>query len=76
MAAWITANLGTIIVSAIIVLVVALVIFVMIRDRRSGKSSCSCGCSSCAMSGECQKRRDEFLKKKASEDAAKAPVRK
>ena len=66
MAAWIPANLGTIIVSAVLVLVVALVIFVMIRDRRRGRSSCSHGCSGCAMSGECHKRAEEFRRKKAA----------
>lgn len=51
--AWISANIGTIIVCAILIAVVALLIWSMIRDKKKGKSSCGCGCSSCALSGSC-----------------------
>ena len=56
MLSWLSANLGTIIVSAVLVLIVALVLFVMIRDKRAGKSTCSHSCGSCAMSGACHKK--------------------
>ena len=71
MLSWLSANLGTIIVSAVLVLIVALVLFVMIRDKRAGKSTCSHSCGSCAMSAECQKRVEEFRRKKAMEEAGK-----
>lgn len=71
MLSWLSANLGTIIVSAVLVLIVALVLFVMIRDKRAGKSTCSHSCGSCAMSAECQKRAEEFRRKKALEEAGK-----
>ncbi|MBR6321687.1 MAG: FeoB-associated Cys-rich membrane protein [Lachnospiraceae bacterium] len=67
MLSWLSANLGTIIVSAVLLAVVALVIFIMIRDKRAGKSACSHSCGSCAMSAECQRRAEEFRRKKAAE---------
>lgn len=57
MLAWFTENLGTIIVTLILVAIVALIIAKMIRDRKSGKGtgSCGCGCEHCAMHGKCHK---------------------
>ena len=48
-------NPGTLAVSAILVIIVGLVIYKMIKDKKSGKSSCSCGgsCSGCGMAGNC-----------------------
>lgn len=52
---WITANLGTIVVSAVLVLVIGLIIARMIGNKKSGKPSCSCGCSECALHSQCHK---------------------
>ncbi len=30
-----------------------------IRNRKQGKSSCSCGCSGCSMSDICHSKKDE-----------------
>ncbi len=53
MIAWLSANLANIVVIAILVVVVALVIRGMIRDKKAGKSSCGCGCASCGACGSC-----------------------
>ena len=53
MFAWIYQNLATIIVLLIVVLVVALVIIKMIRDKKAGKKSCSCGSGGCPMRDAC-----------------------
>lgn len=53
---WIRQNLGTIVVSVVLAIVVALVILKMLRDRKNGKSSCSCGCGGCAMKDTCHKK--------------------
>lgn len=45
--------LGTIIVSAILIMIVGLIIYKQIKNKKEGKSSCSCGCSGCAMSEIC-----------------------
>lgn len=46
-------NFSTIIVGGIVTLVIALVITKMIKDKKSGKSSCSSGCAGCPNSGMC-----------------------
>ena len=51
MLAWFSANLINIVLTAVIVLIVGLLIFVMVRDKRAGKSSCGCSCASCG--GNC-----------------------
>ena len=53
MFAWIMENLGTIIVSAALVLAVAAVIVNMARNKKKGKSSCGCGCAGCPAGGIC-----------------------
>ena len=51
---WLIANIGTILVGMVVLAVVALVIAMMVRNKKKGKSStCGCGCSSCAMAGKC-----------------------
>lgn len=53
MLTWLSANIGTIIVSAILIAVITMVIVKLVKDKKKGKSSCGCGCSNCAMSGTC-----------------------
>ncbi len=65
MLAWITANLSTIIISLLLIVVCTAIIIKIRRDKKKGKSSCGCGCSGCAMSGMCHsqtkdKREDAF----------------
>jgi hypothetical protein len=57
MLTWLATNLGTIIISILLIAVVSLIIIKMISDRKSGKSSggCGCGCEHCAMHGKCHK---------------------
>ena len=54
---WITENLGTIVVSAVILLVVVLILWKMHRDRKFGKGGCGCGCSTCSMRDGCGKKK-------------------
>ena len=46
-------NLGTIIVLAAVLALVAFLTLKLVKDKKAGKSGCSCGCSSCPMSGKC-----------------------
>ncbi|MBQ2390548.1 MAG: FeoB-associated Cys-rich membrane protein [Clostridia bacterium] len=57
MFAWIVENIGTIVVCAVLIGVVALIITIMVRNKKKGKSSCSCGCSGCAMSEHCHSKK-------------------
>lgn len=50
---WITANLGTIVVCAVLVALVAAAVISMIRNRNKGSTTCGCSCSSCALAGKC-----------------------
>lgn len=56
MLAWITENIGTILISAGLLLIVVLIIVKLVRDKKKGKSSCGCNCAHCAMSGSCHKQ--------------------
>ena len=55
MLAWLTENLGTIVISLILISIVTAVIVGMVRDKKQGKGSCGCGCEHCAMHGKCHK---------------------
>lgn len=50
---WISANIGTIIVLAVLAVIVAGIIYKMVKDKKNNKSSCGCNCSGCSMSGSC-----------------------
>ena len=50
---WFVHNLGTIIVAAVVFGLAALIIVMHFKNKRAGKSSCSCGCANCPMSGKC-----------------------
>ena len=59
MSEWITAHIGDIIVSLIILLVVALSVCSIIKRRKSGKGSCGCGCGNCPVNADCHKKSAE-----------------
>lgn len=50
---WITANLATIIITAILIAVCTLIVIKLRRDKKKGNTSCCGGCSGCAMNGMC-----------------------
>lgn len=52
---WLIENLGTIIVSLILTVIIGLVIYSMVKNKKEGKSSCGCNCSSCPAGGACHK---------------------
>lgn len=43
--------MGTVLVGAVLVIIVACIIRKMIKDRKNGKSHCGCDCNSCG--GHC-----------------------
>lgn len=53
MIAWIMNNIATIVVLLIVIAVLALVVAKMIKDKKAGKKSCSCGCGGCPMKDSC-----------------------
>lgn len=50
---WIINNLGTIIVALAVFGTAALIIVKHLKTKKAGKSTCSCGCANCPMSGKC-----------------------
>ncbi len=50
---FITQNLGTIIVLAVLLAVLALIVKKMVKNKREGKTSCGCGCEGCALKDKC-----------------------
>lgn len=54
---WISENIATILICAVLLAVVAVIIAGMVRDRKKGKSSCVCGCAKCPMSGSCHSKK-------------------
>lgn len=58
---FIAQNIGTIIVGLILLAVVALIVRKLVRDKRSGKGGCGCGCENCAMG--CNHRHAQAAKK-------------
>ncbi len=56
MLAWLSSNIGTIIVAVILAAVVGFVIARMAVDKKRGKSICGGNCAACALHGECHKK--------------------
>lgn len=57
MLVWLAENIGTILILAALIAIVAAIIVNMRRDKKRGKSSCGCGCANCAMNGSCHAKR-------------------
>lgn len=53
---WFTENLGTILITLLLVAAVAGIIVSLVRQRKKGGSSCGCGCATCAMKGACHRK--------------------
>ena len=53
---WFAANLGTIAITAVLIVIVASIIVYEIRQKKRGKNSCGCNCAHCAMHGACHKQ--------------------
>lgn len=49
-------NMPTIIVGTVVALVILIVSFKMIKDKKNGKSSCGCNCAGCPSAGMCHKK--------------------
>ena len=60
MLTWFINNLATILIGLVLAGVIALIIVVMIRNKKKGKPSCGCSsCSGCAMAGNCHAEDDQ-----------------
>lgn len=50
---WLSANLGTILISIVLLAIVILIVVYLLRQKKAGKNSCGAGCAHCAMHGQC-----------------------
>ena len=50
---WFAANLGTILISLVLAVIVTLIVVYLLRQKKAGKSSCGANCAHCAMHGQC-----------------------
>ena len=50
---WLSEHLGTLLIGAVLLLIVGLIVWRLRKNKKSGKSSCGCGCSGCAMREHC-----------------------
>ena len=50
---WFAANLGTILISLVLLVIVSLIVVYLLRQKKAGKSSCGANCAHCAMHGQC-----------------------
>ena len=53
MFAWIASHIGTILICAILICIVAFIIVGIVRDKKKGKSPCCGNCKGCSMAGSC-----------------------
>lgn len=51
--------LATVIISVILAGIVALILFKLIKNKKQGKTSCGCGCSTCGMANMCHKPKED-----------------
>ena len=51
MLVWLSANVGTITVCALVISAAALAVRSLLNGKKQGKSSCGCGCPGCAGGG-------------------------
>ena len=54
MLAWLSANLSTVIISAVLLAIVIAISVYLINRKKSGKSACGCGCENCALRDGCR----------------------
>ena len=50
---WFAANLGTILIYLVLLVIVSLIVVYLLRQKKAGKSSCGANCAHCAMHGQC-----------------------
>ena len=55
MLSWLSANIGTIIICAVLIAIVAAIIAKLIKDKKNGVSTCGSNCAHCQMHDSCHK---------------------
>jgi hypothetical protein len=53
MISFLSENLGNLVVCLLLAAIVGLAIYILVRNKKNGKSSCGCGCANCPSAGMC-----------------------
>ncbi len=56
MFAWLSANLGTILITLLLTAIVVIIVVKLCKDKKKGVSNCGGNCAHCAMSGQCHRK--------------------
>ena len=54
---WISENYPTVLICVALIVVVALIVWSLVKDKKKGKSTCGCKCAHCAMAGSCHSKK-------------------
>ena len=57
MLSWLTANIGTVLITLLLIALVAIIIVKLRKDKKKGVSNCGGNCAHCAMSGTCHQKK-------------------
>ena len=58
MVLWLMQNMGNIVVLTLLAAVICFAIRSLFSNKKNNRSGCFCGCSGCALQGECNKYSD------------------
>ena len=61
---WIKNNLGSLLLLLVLIVCVSFLIAYFIKQKKQGKSSCSCGCKNCMLNSCCNKEKNDNLVKR------------
>jgi hypothetical protein len=56
MISWLIDNFATVVISGVLIALIASIVAGMIKNKKSGKASCGCGCSGCSLDGSCREK--------------------
>jgi hypothetical protein len=56
MVSWLIDNFATLVISIVLTLLVISIVAGMIKNKKSGNTSCGCGCSGCSLSDSCHEK--------------------
>lgn len=57
MLTWLSENLATIVITAMLLAVLTGIVVCLVRNKKQGKTTCGCGCESCALHGRCHPKK-------------------
>ena len=72
---WLSQNIATIIICAVLAVIFGLMLWSLLRDKKKGKSSCCGGCAGCALAGQCHAAANQKSGKPSDEGTSSSAVK-